>query len=199
VVARIDQHLPGRVQLTCVTQKVANKRGLPMMMLRIMTLICLALGLTFQASAQSSIAADPKAQCSTAELRLPDLNALKLPDGEQVIGMLETEYGKMEVRVDVKGGIVSDPKYYIRGKLLTVTPGSKIPKPFLACPAPGKRTSDASILNWIVPSAAAKIRCRFVVSKPHCYDYGEPYPGGFCCAWACCSGYCSAACAEYGR
>lgn len=35
--------------------------------------------------------------------------------------MLETEHGKLEARVNVKGGVVSDPIYYIRGKLLTET------------------------------------------------------------------------------
>jgi hypothetical protein len=54
--------------------------------------------------------------CSVAQLVLPDLNALKLKDGESVVGMVGTEAGKLEARVTVKGDSVSDADYYLRGK-----------------------------------------------------------------------------------
>lgn len=166
-----------------------------MPMLQLIVSICFVLGLTFQAAAQSSTVQALGVQCSTGQLKLADLNALKLPEGEQVIGMLETEYGKLEARVDVNGGIVADPKYYIRGKLLTVSPESKIPKPLRACVAPGKRSSaggtgSASLLNWIVRSAEAMDKRRCIVIASGCF-------GGVCCAYGCCSGSCATACAFY--
>ena len=40
--------------------------------------------------------------------------------------MLETEAGRLEARVSVKNGEVSDPDYYLRDKRLEKTPDAKI-------------------------------------------------------------------------
>ena len=152
-------------------------------MLRLIALICFTLGLTFQAAAQSLAALAPTVQCSSAGVQLANLDALKLTEGEQVVAMLETEHGKLEARVNVKGGVVSDPIYYIRGKLLAETPESKVTAAVRACLNPKKTASVgeswyAGALDWLVPSAEAKA-CRARVLGSGC-------DGTICCAKAQC-------------
>jgi hypothetical protein len=132
--------------------------------------------------------------CSAAQLVLPDLNALKLKDGESVVGMVETEAGKLEARVTVKDDSVSDADYYLRGKKLAETPESKIPKSMRACLNKSKRSSAseswfARVRDLLVPSAEAAKRCiAHVVGRPGCDDT-------ICCARACCGRACATWCA----
>jgi hypothetical protein len=170
-------------------------------MWRLIALICLVLGLSFQqASAQSKSAKG--AQCSSAGMTLPNLNALKLPDGEHVVGMIETEVGKLEARVKVKGGEVSDPDYYLRGMRLTETPNSNIPKSIRACLNRKSSAAGASwfanALDWIVPPAEAAKRCIAVIvtGSGHCRDDYKPGEG-ICCATARCGSSYATMCATY--
>jgi hypothetical protein len=171
-------------------------------MLRFIALISFLLAMTFQqASAQS--APSKGAQCSSAQMTLPNLNALKLSDGEHVVGMLDTELGKLEARVNVKGGEVSDPNYYLRDKRLTETPTSKIPRSVRACL--NRRTSSAgaslfaNALDWIVPPAeAANKRCIAKVVSGGCDDNFHTNEG-ICCFRACCGSQCASACATYAK
>jgi hypothetical protein len=164
-------------------------------MFRLIATTCFIFALTFQyASAQSKPGAGA-AKCSAAQMTLPDLNALKLNEGQHVVGMLETEVGKLEARVSAKGGDVSDPDYYLRDKLLKETPDSKIPKSVRACLHSRKLSSVgaswfANAFDWIVPSAEAAKRCiARVVGRPGCDDT-------ICCATACCGRACATWC-EY--
>jgi hypothetical protein len=163
-------------------------------MLRFIALICLSLGMSFQqASAQSSNKGE--AQCGTGRLTLSNLNALKLPDGENVVGMLETEAGRLEARVSVKNGEVSDPDYYLRDKRLEKTPDAKISKSILAC-SRGKQSSAgqtliAKLANSIVQSAEAANGCVARVKWVKCDEID------LCCAFACCGSICARQCAKY--
>jgi hypothetical protein len=165
-------------------------------MFRIIALALFAIGIN-QVNAQVDVQSiPPRASdvlCSTAKLRFKDVNTLKLPDGQHVIGMIETQYGKLEGRVDVVGGVVSEPKYYINGKPLILTPNDKIPPTLRACLARGKRASgDVSsytrILESIVTSAEAVYRCKPWVTASGCTDWGG------CCATVCCGGRCRGYC-----
>ena len=54
--------------------------------------------------------------CSTATLELPDLNVLKLADGDQVVATVMTERGKLEFHVHVAKGVASNPTFVLAGK-----------------------------------------------------------------------------------
>src|ERR1700720_289367 len=126
-------------------------------------------------------------ECTTSELHLPDLNALKLPDGDQIVATVATGYGNLEVHVDVKGGIASEPKFVLRDKPpFKKSPRSELPRALRACLA--KKTSGenwytnvaASALDWLLPAANARNKWKCIV-KTWCL------PGG-CCAKASCNG-----------
>jgi hypothetical protein len=164
-----------------------------MQMLRFIALACAIFVVTSQHAAAQTKPRTGAVTCSAAQLVLPDLNVLKLKDGEHVVGMLETEAGKLEARVSVKGGSVSDPDYYLSGKKLTETPDSKIPKPVRACLTKSQRSSAseswfATVPNLIVPPAEAAKRCIARVVGSGCDDT-------ICCARACCGRACETWCA----
>jgi len=73
-------------------------------LLRTFLLVCLTLGLAVPAAAQLTN--------KTYNLDVPDTDTLKkLKDGEHVIAAVETDRGKLEVRVRVKGKAVSDHRF----------------------------------------------------------------------------------------
>lgn len=162
----------------------------PMHLLRLLALLCLPLGLAVPVAAETPV------RCDTGQLELPDLDTLKLPDGEHMIAKSESVNGKLEARVGVKGKIVSDPIFYIRGMRLQKTPESGVPKPILECLKKGKGASSCdswfanavrSTLDWMVPAAEARTRrCRMIGSG--CDDR-------ICCATVCCSSACDTECA----
>jgi len=69
----------------------------------------------------------------TAEVNIDDLNKTGLADGQHVVGEAQTPRGKLEVRVNVKKKVISDPFFVIDGKQLKRTSYSKVPKDILAC------------------------------------------------------------------
>jgi hypothetical protein len=155
-------------------------------LLQILAMVCLTLALAVPASAQ----------CKQYKLELPDLDTLKLKDGEHVVGAVETENGKLEARVTVKGKVVSDPILFIGGKRMQEVPESQIPKSVLDCmkaelPS-GSWLANAAdnTLDWIVPKAYARA-CRNWVIRSGC-------DGKICCAVACCasSGACATWCSK---
>jgi hypothetical protein len=155
-------------------------------MLRVLVLICMTIGLTVPVMAEP-----PAAQCNSGKLQLPNLDSVKLPDGDQVVAAIETEHGKLEARVKVKEGDVSDLTYSIRGKLLAETPESKVPKAVRACwnnkRAAAGPTWSASIMDLIISPAEAKLRCIARVVGSGCDDT-------ICCARACCGNKCATWC-----
>ena len=152
-------------------------------MLRLLALVCFTLGLALPAAAQ----------CKKVEL--PDLDTLNLSDGEHTIKAVNLRKGKLEVRVKVKGKVVSDPILYFRGKPMKSTPESELSKPVRDClqkaEAPsGSRFGNAArfILGRIAPTAyAAPFRtCKQL------YTYEDDF---MVCATLCCTdGSCHHAC-----
>ena len=162
-------------------------------MLRLFALICITLAMTLQQASAQSPHARSAAHCSAAQLTLPNLNALKLTDGEHVVGMLQTELGKLEARVNVKGGEVSDPDYYLRGKHLKEAPNAKVPRSIRAClnskgASTGGSSWFAKALNLVASPAEAAKRCIARVVGSGCDDT-------ICCAKACCGRACAVWCA----
>jgi hypothetical protein len=156
-------------------------------MLRFLALICLGLGLAGPAAAQ----------CYTGRLHFPN----KPADGEHTIGAVETDHGKLEVRVNVKDGVATDPSFYLRAQRLTKARWSEISANIRACLQPKKTSasepgwlaSAAGVaLEWLAPEAEAAQRCRPVIVDSGCFDHR-------CCARACCyQGICgNAACVKY--
>lgn len=112
------------------------------------------------------------ADCSTAKLELPDLNALKLPEGDQVVATVMTARGKLEVQVHVAKGVASEPTFLIGGKALIRTPESKLPR------------SSRSCLRHEVLASHARVKVKIgmiCLIRSWCVDAG-------CCAIAECDG-----------
>ena len=154
--------------------------------LGILALVCLTLALAGPAAAQ----------CTPFKLDAPDPDSLKLPDGEHVIAAAAHAKGKLEVRVNVKGGVASGPQFFLAGKLLNVTPQSKVDKSILECLKkelpPGASLSSLTdrIFDLFVQTADARV--------PKCVVYVECRDAvGQCCALACCGSQCAIRCADY--
>lgn len=150
----------------------------------LLALVCLTLGLAVPAAAQ----------CKISKLDLPDLATLNLSDGEHLIKAVELGKGKLEVRVNVKGKVVSDPILYFRGKRMKKTPESEISKPFRDClekaevPS-GSRFANAArfALSRIAPTAYAAPPFRTCDIRTGCDDR-------MCCAVVCCDNSCATWC-----
>ena len=162
----------------------ARKHGL-----RILPLVCLTLGLAVPAAAE----------CKTYKLDIPDTDTLKLPDGEHVIASVAHEKGRLEVRVNVKSGVVSERQFFLGGKLLTKKAEAQVSKPILDCLKkllpPGSSIADSGhkghMFDWIVPTVyAAAPKC--VLNGISCRD-----SVGQCCALVCCGDQCAIRCASY--
>jgi hypothetical protein len=156
--------------------------------LRLLSLAGVILGLTVPAAAQ----------CNTGRLQLPNIEALKLSDGEHVIATLQTMHGKMEARVTVKGKVVSEPVYSIGGKLLEETPKAKVQKGNRPCLKMSSLDDDfvswytaaaRSVLDSIITPAYAK-QCRAKIVSVSCTS-------DQCCAMARCGNYYVIRCADY--
>lgn len=144
-------------------------------LLRLLALVCLTLGLAVPAAAQ----------CKTGKLELPDLATLKLPDGEHTIKAVELGKGKLEVRVNVKGKVVSDPILYFRGKPMKKTPDSEISKPLRDCLEKTAKPSGSQFGN----------AARFILGRIAPTAYAAPFyaclvfyscDDRYCCATVCC-------------
>ena len=125
---------------------------------QILALICL----TF---APAGVAVAGNCTSKTYEVDVPDTATLKLKDGEHTIAAIETFHGKLEARVMVKRGVVSDPILFLDGKPLKEISKSEIPKALLDCLPKAELPSEGllskasrSILDWVVPPADAKGR-----------------------------------------
>jgi len=145
-----------------------------------------------------ALAHNAAAQCSPPlNLIVPDTDTLKLKDGEHVIASAAHAKGLLEVRVKVKGGVASEPQYFLGGKLLNVTPQSKVNKDILECLKkhlpPGASLSSLTdrILDLFVQTAYAR-GCVAVVDAVECRD-----SVGQCCALAHCGSYYAIQCASY--
>jgi hypothetical protein len=63
----------------------------------------------------------------TYSLDVPDVDTLNLTDGEHTVASVDTDHGKLEARVTVKGKVISDNRYFIRGKPLKEIPERQLP------------------------------------------------------------------------
>jgi len=155
-------------------------------MITIIAMVLLSLALAHTAAAQ----------CKPFILESPDTDTLKLKDGEHVIASAAHPKGKLEVRVNVKGGVASEPQFFLAGKLLNVTSQSKVNKDILECfkkemPAGASLSSLTDrIFDLFVQTADARV--------PKCIVFVECRDSvGQCCALACCGSQCAIRCADY--
>jgi hypothetical protein len=133
-------------------------------MLRLIILAFLTLGFAVKPA--------EAADCSMATLELPDLNVLKLPDGDQVVATVMTERGKLEVHVHVAKGVASEPTFVMAGKPMIKIPESKLP-----------RSSHSCLRHEVLAShARVKVKIGMIcLIRSWCVDGG-------CCAIAECDG-----------
>ncbi len=146
------------------------------------------------ALAGSASAAGP---CSskTYELTVPDPATLHLKDGSHVIASLNTEHGKLEVRVRVKGGVVSDDGFWANGRRLREGKESDLKPELLKC-LKEQHASLSSSEGWIATtarvvsslvehSAEARITKGVLKVTATCYEYKA---GQYFCAYRVCYG-----------
>jgi len=174
------------------TQKTQTSKRLHPMRV-ILAAVCLSL-----------TAAVPAASvCKTFRLEVPDPAELKLQDGEQIIASTSTANGRLEARVTVKGGVASQPRYYLGGRLFEKVPESKVPAEIRECLKSSQRAQNAGLpssgllgsvrpsLSLVAPVAYAKepkIKC--VVLSSGCL-------GSYCFATVCCEVGAFAECAYH--
>jgi len=105
-------------------------------------------------------------------LDIPDTNTLKLPDGSHVIAAVGTPFGKLEARVTVRSKVVSEPQFYLGGKLLKPVQESQLSVAARRClqkraelsPASQLANALRSIAGAIVPTVHAWAKgCVFTV------------------------------------
>jgi hypothetical protein len=163
--------------------------------LPILALICLTL----------SVAVPAATECRTHRLEVPDPATLSLKEGENVIAAVLTEGGRLEARVTVKDKVVSEPLFFIGGKLLNETPESQIPGPVRDCLKNAQKAAstsggfDSTTLHGLAWSAPAAFRAPKCVATATC---AKNLAGGYnCIAYACCTvssgGRLSTACVWY--
>ncbi len=146
------------------------------------------------ALAGSAVAADP---CSskTYELNVPDPATLHLKDGEHTIASVNTDQGKFEARVRVKGGVVSDDGFWANGKRLKEGRESDLKPELLKC-LKAQKASLSSSEGWIASaaqfasslvehSAEAKLSHCLLKVTATCYQHS---PGHYFCAYRVCCG-----------
>jgi hypothetical protein len=146
-----------------------------------------------------TLAGSAASPCSskTYELNVPDPATLKLKDGEHVIAAVGTDHGKLEVRVQVKGGVISDNEFWANGKRLKEGQESDLRPEVLKC----MKTLGASLPpseGWVAEAARAassliensaeaknnKNPCLLKVTAT-CY---QSSPGTYFCAYRICCG-----------
>jgi hypothetical protein len=143
------------------------------------------------------------AQCVPFKLDVADPATLSLQDGDYVIGAVDTERGKFEARVSVRGKVVSEHRFFLGGRLLRPTPESQVPPVIRACfqnaqfgaePSGGwLATAARSIREWVEPTAEA-VSGKCTVGG-YCRDTSAAH--GYCCAVANCSGSIGFHCVNY--
>ena len=123
--------------------------------------------------------------CKTYRLEVPDPAELKLKDGEHVIASTPTGDGSLEARVTVKGGVSSQPRIYIGGKLFEKTAESNVPADVRECLKSAQRAQSAPspfgdshgslaspVLSLVANTAYSKTKCVVLSSgcgKRACY------------------------------
>jgi len=138
------------------------------------------------------------AECKIFKLELPETDTLALNDGERVLGSTTTEAGKFEARVTVRARVVSPPRFYIRGKLMTATPEAQIPPELRECL---RKTESAALPNrgWLanlLPSLRDWIETPTHAYKCKTVILGcvKTIGGWICCAKSTCGGSSATAC-----
>lgn len=131
-------------------------------LLLIVTVVCF--GLTAAVPGETA--------CKTYRLEVPDPADLKLKDGEQVIASTPTGNGSLEARVTVRGGVSSNPRFYIGGKLFEKTTESNVPADVRECLKSAQRAQSATssygdlrgslaspALSWVANTVYSKTKC----------------------------------------
>lgn len=176
------------------TQKPRSSKALDRLPV-IFAVVCLALGATVPA-----LTVPAASVCKTFKLEVPDPAELKLKDGDQVIASTSTPNGTLEARVTVRGGVASEPRFYLSGRLFEKVPDSKVPDEIRECLKSAQRAQNAAFsaggevadvrtpaLSLIAPVAYSKGKIKCVVLSSGCL-------GNYCYATVCCERGASAEC-----
>ena len=139
------------------------------------------------------------AKCVSVTVEVPEPAELNLQDGDHVIASANTERGKFEARVQVRGKVASAPRFYIGGRLLNNTPEAQVPSDLRSCLKEAHRASlpptgwldrmTRSVQEWLVPTVHAKAKIKCVVTAS-CNQ-------NTCCALATCGGHQAVSCVGY--
>jgi hypothetical protein len=177
------------------TQQTSKTFGLSV----IFAALCLSLAAIVPASTVPAASVPAAPACKTYRLEVPDPAGLHLKDGEQVIASTSTPNGALEARVTVRGGVASEPRYYLGGKLFEKIPDSKVPDEVRECLKGAQRALNVTpssgelagasrpALSLLAPVAYRKdTKC--VVLSAGCL-------GNYCFATVCCERGVNAECA----
>jgi hypothetical protein len=102
-----------------------------------------------------AVAIPAATDCKTYKLEVPDPASLKLSEGEHTIAGVATDHGRFEARVTVKNKEISEPHYFLGGKLLKPTPESEVPGDLRDCLKKDLKRSAISGHLWENPTAAS--------------------------------------------
>ena len=140
--------------------------------------------------------------CKTYRLEVPDPAELQLKDGEQVIASTSTPNGRLEARVTVKGGVASQPRFYLGGRLFEKIPESNVPVEVRECLKSSQRAQNTYSSNLLgnmwrpAPSLVAPVAYS-KEPKIKCVILSSGCLGRYCFATACCEVGAFAECAYH--
>ena len=130
--------------------------------------------------------------CKTYRLDVPDPADLTLKDGEQVIASTSTPNGRLEARVTVKGGVASQPRFYLGGRLFETIPESKVPAEVRECLKSSQRAQNTFFSSGLLSSVwtpAPNLVAPVAYTKEpktKCVILSSGCLGNYCFATACC-------------
>lgn len=131
-----------------------------------------------------AMATSASAECVNLsyEMNVPEARDLKLNDGDHRISEVDTRFGKLEARVNVKGAVASPARFYLAGKPMKLV---KDPKEL---PAEAQKCLKSAAVSWerkvadaaqwladvLVPPAHAAVY-KFKVVYTYCTQGGCSY------------------------
>jgi len=130
--------------------------------------------------------------CKTYRLDVPDPAELTLKDGDQVIASTSTPNGRLEARVTVKGGVASEPRIYLAGRLFERIPESDVPAEIRECLKSSQRAQNAfssNVLLSTVWNPAPTLLAQVAYTKEpktKCVVMSSGCLGNYCFATVCC-------------
>jgi len=171
------------------TQKAQRSRLLDRLRF-FLAVVCLGLGATVPAAIVPTATVSAAPVCKTYRLEVPDPAELHLKDGERVIASTSTPNGPLEARVTVRGGVASEPRYYLGGKLFEKIPDSKVPDEVRECLKSAQRAQNIASPSSGEVAGVSRPALKFVPvayrKDTKCVVISGGCLGNYCFATVCC-------------